>query len=234
MERSQASHQVEAGEQSRLFPVVGMLFVAFLLIANTIAVKIIVVWQFVLPAGIICFPLTYIFGDVLTEVYGFRRSRLVIWTGFLCLMLMSFFYWGSTLLTPAPFWEGQESYARFFSLSPRIALASFIAYLVGEFSNSVIMSRMKVWLEGKHLWMRTIGSTVVGEGVDSFIFNFAAFAGVFAMRDVAFIALSGYVLKVAYEIVATPLTYAVVSALKKYEGVDHYDYGVSYNPVGLD
>jgi queuosine precursor transporter len=235
MDRGQED-RVNPGEMTspRLFPIVGMLFVSFLLISNTIAVKIITVWGFVLPAGIICFPVTYIFGDVLTECYGFRRSRMVIWTGFLCLMLMSVFYWGSTFLTPAPFWDGQEAYSRFFSLSPRIALASFIAYLVGEFSNSVVLSRMKIWSHGKNLWLRTIGSTIVGEGFDSVIFNFAAFLGVFGLRDVAYIALSGYVLKVAYEIVATPLTYGVVAFLKRKEGVDHYDHGIRYNPIGLD
>jgi len=237
MERRQGSvSQVSTGGAMvpRLFPVVGMIFVAFLLISNTIAVKIVEIWGFFLPAGILCFPVTYIFGDILTEVYGFRRSRLVIWTGFLCLLFMSLFYWGSTLLTPAPFWEAQESYARFFRLSPRIALASFIAYLVGEFSNSIVLSRMKILFRGRHLWMRTIGSTIVGEGIDSVIFNFSAFAGVFHLREVAYIALSGYVLKVAYEIVATPLTYAAVSFLKKFEGVDHYDHGIRYNPIGLD
>lgn len=217
-----------------LFPVVGMLFVTFLIIANTIAVKIIEVWGFILPAGIICFPITYIFGDVLTEVYGFRRSRLVIWTGFCCLFLMSVFYWTSTTLTPAPFWKDQESYAKFFSLSPRIALASFIAYLVGEFSNSIVMSRMKIWSKGKYLWMRTIGSTLIGEGIDSFVFNFSAFTGIFPIGDVAYIAFSGYVLKVLYEVVATPVTYAIVGFLKKREGTDHFDYEETYNPFALE
>jgi len=229
-----ASPRIAAVENPRLFPIVGMIFVSLLLIANTISVKIVEIWGFVLPAGIICFPITYIFGDILTEIYGFKRSRIVIWTGFICLFLMSIFYWISTLLVPAVFWDGQESYSRFFSLSPRIAFASFIAYLVGEFCNSIVLSWMKIWSQGKHLWMRTIGSTIVGEGIDSLIFNFAAFTGVFALNDVAYIAFSGYVLKVAYEIIATPFTYGVVSFLKKYEGIDHYDYGVTYNPIGTD
>lgn len=232
--REENSVALSQNVTAKLFPIVGMVFVSFLLISNTIAVKVITVWGFVLPAAIICFPITYIFGDVLTEVYGFKLSRVIIWTGFLCLMLMSLFYWLSTFLSPAPFWDGQESYSRFFTLSPRIAIASLIAYLVGEFANSIVLSRMKIWSQGENLWMRTIGSTIVGEAIDSLIFNFAAFAGIFAFRQVAYIALSGYVLKVLYEIVATPLTYVVVRFLKKYEGVDHYDYGIKYNPIGLD
>jgi len=217
---------------TKLFPVIGMLFVALLLISNTIAVKIVQMGGFMLPAGILCFPVTYIFGDVLVEVYGFKRSRTVIWCGFGCLALMSFFYWLSTTLTPAPFWKGQESYSQFFGLAPRIAIASFIAYLIGEFANSIVMSRMKIWSKGKHLWMRTIGSTIVGEGLDSLVFNFAAFLFVFEFKQVMFIAFSGYVLKVAYEVVATPFTYMIVAYLKKVEGFDHFDHGVNYSPLG--
>jgi queuosine precursor transporter len=216
------------------YPVVGMLFVAFLLISNTIAVKIVVIAGFVLPAGILTFPVTYLFGDVLTEVYGFYKSRLIIWTGFLCLLLMAGFYLLSVKLTPAPFWDGQQSYARFFQLSPRIAVASLVAYLFGEFLNSIVISRMKIWTKGKHFWMRAIGSTIAGQGVDSLIFNFAAFYGVFATRQVVYIALSGYILKVAYEVLATPLTYFIVRVLKRIEGHDHYDLGIRYNPFGLD
>lgn len=219
---------------ARLYPIVGMLFVSLLLISNTIAVKIVSIGGFVLPAGIVCFPITYIFGDVLTEVYGFRRSRLVIWTGFFCLALMSIFYYIATKLPAASFWTDQESFARFFAFVPRIAIASFIAYLAGEYSNSVVLSRMKIWSEGRHLWMRTIGSTIVGEGIDSVIFNFAAFLFVFETKQVWHIAMSGYILKVLYEILATPLTYAIVGFLKRVEGVDHFDRDEKYNILGLD
>lgn len=215
-----------------LFPAVAMVFVTTLLVANTIAVKLVQIAGFILPAGIIVFPLSYIFGDVLTEVYGFRRSRQVIWTGFGCLLLMSLFYWASVMLPPPAFWQGQESYARFFSMSPRIAASSLIAYLFGEFFNSVVLSRMKIWSGGRHLWMRTIGSTLVGEGVDSVIFNFTAFLGVYSLAQVMYIAFSGYVLKVAYEVVATPLTYLIVHRLKRIEGIDHYDYDVKYRLIG--
>ena len=214
----------------RLFEVVAMVFVATLLVSNTIAVKVIQVGPFVLPAGIICFPLAYIFGDVLTEVYGYAKTRRVIWVGFGCLGLMSAFYFVATKLPHAPFWEDQAPFAKLFGFAPRIALSSFLAYWVGSFLNAAIMSKMKVRMKGRHLWMRTIGSTIIGEGADSFVFNFAAFLGVFGLKEVAFIAFSGFILKTAYEVVATPLTYLAVGWLKRVEEVDQFDYDVSYSP----
>jgi queuosine precursor transporter len=217
---------------TRFFPVVSMVFVACLLIANTLAAKIIEVGGFVLPAGILTFPISYIFSDILVECYGFAASRVAIWTGFACQIMMSFFYWLSVNLPPASFWHGQEQWSQFFSLSPRIALASLLAYLVGEFLNSVVLSRLKLRTQGKHLWMRTIGSTVIGQGADSIIFNFTAFAGIYTFSNVLYIAFSGYVLKCLYEILATPLTYGIVGYLKRVEGFDHYDYGVRYSVFG--
>ncbi|KKL52175.1 hypothetical protein LCGC14_2288110, partial [marine sediment metagenome] len=205
-----------------------------LLVSNTIAVKIITVSGFVLPAGIICFPVAYIFNDVLVECYGYERTRRVIWCGFGCLALMSFFYWLAAILPPAVFWEDQSAFKKFFQFAPRIAGASFVAYLVGSFLNAYVMSRMKVRTKGKHLWMRTIGSTVVGEGADSLVFNFVAFLGVFELGQVAFIAFSGFVLKTLYEIAATPLTYLIVGWLKRFEGVDVFDHDAAYNPFKVD
>ena len=218
----------------RYYHVVAMIFVATLLISNTIAGKVITCWGFTLPAGIIVFPLAYLAGDVMTEIYGFRKTRSLIWWGFFCLAGMSLFYWLATLLTPAPFWtEDNAAFVKFFGFVPRIALASLIAYLVGEFLNSMVLSRLKVKTQGKHFWLRALGSTVVGQGADSFIFNFIAFGGIFPTATVAYIAFSGFVLKTLYEVVALPLTYMVVPWLKRAEGVDTYDHGVSYTPFKL-
>ncbi len=218
----------------RLLDLVAMIFVAMLLISNTIAVKVVSLFGMTLPAGIICFPVAYIVNDVLTEVYGYRKSRRVIWYGFGCLGLMALLYSAATYLPPAPFWQHQKSFALLFGLAPRIAIASFVAFLVGSFLNAAVLSKMKIVTKGRWLWTRTIGSTIVGEGADSLVFNLAAFLFVFDLSDVLYIAFSGFVLKTAYEIAATPLTYMAVGVLKRYEGIDHYDHGVSYNPFRLE
>ena len=216
----------------RLFHGLAMVFVFSLLVANTLAVKIISIGVFTLPAGIIIFPIAYIFGDVLTEVYGFEKTRSVIWWGFGCLLAMAAFYWFATLLPPAPFWKDQEAFARLFGFVPRLAVSSLIAYLIGEFLNSVVLSRIKIATGGKHFWLRAIASTIVGQGADSTVFNFAAFLGVFAFHDVVFIAFSGWVLKSLYEVLALPITYPVVRWVKRVEGIDTFDFGVSYRPFG--
>jgi queuosine precursor transporter len=215
----------------RLLLPLAMLFVTMLLIANTIAVKIVSLGPFNIAGGILCFPITYIFGDVLVEVYGYARTRIVIWTGLFCQVLMAVFYYLSTILEPASFWKGQEAWAQFFSMSPRIVTGSLLAYFVGEFANAFVMSKMKIRTKGKHLWARTIGSTVVGEGADTLVFNIIAFAGVFEFGQLSSIVLSGYILKVGYEVAATPLTYAIAGWLKKQERMDHFDDTLkTYNP----
>lgn len=218
----------------RHFHAVAMVFVTSLLVANAIAVKVITLGVFTLPAGIIVFPIAYIFGDILTEVYGYASTRTVIWWGFFCLAAMSLFFWLATLLPPAPFWKDQEGFSKLFGFVPRIAASSFIAYLIGEFLNSIVMSHLKVTTQGRHLWLRAVSSTIVGQAADSFVFNFAAFGGVFPARTVAFIALSGFVLKSLYEVVALPLTYLIVGWLKRSEGIDVYDRGVNYTPFKID
>lgn len=218
----------------RYYHVIAMIFVATLLISNTIAGKVITLWGFTLTAGIITFPIAYLAGDVMTEIYGFRKTRSLIWWGFFCLGGMSLFYWLATLLTPAPFWtEDNAAFVKFFGFLPRIALASLIAYLIGEFLNSMVMSRLKIKTQGKHFWLRAIGSTIVGQSADSFVFNFIAFGGVFPLATVAYIAFSSFVLKTLYEVVVLPLTYMVVPWLKRAEGVDTYDHDVSYTPFKL-
>ena len=217
----------------RYFHAVAMVFVMTLLVSNTIASKIIIAGPFTLPAGIIVFPISYIFGDVLTEVYGFERSRTIIWFGFFCLAAMATFYAIATVLPPAPFWSDDPAFRRLFGFVPRLAVSSFIAYLIGEFLNSAVLSKIKVATNGRHFWLRAIASTIVGQAADSMVFNFAAFYGVFTIGNVFFITLSGFVLKSAYEIVALPLTYPTVAWLKRAEGVDVYDRGVSYTPFKL-
>jgi queuosine precursor transporter len=216
----------------RFFHCIAMLFCACLLVSNTIAVKVVDIGGFVLPAGIILFPLAYLLNDCIVEVYGFEKTRSVIWWGFGCLAMMSLAYFLAIHLPSAVFYKDQEAFARLFGLAPRIAIASFTGYLVGSFLNAIVMSRMKIWTKGRFLWTRTIGSTVVGEGADSIIFNVIAFAGIFEARNLAYIAFSGFLLKTAYEIVATPLTYAIVGWLKRVEAEDKFDTGVSYSPFG--
>jgi uncharacterized integral membrane protein (TIGR00697 family) len=221
----------------RYFHLLSMAFVMSLLVSDTIAVKIITWAGFTLPAGIIVFPVAYIFGDVLTEVYGFERTRSVIWFGFICLAAMAIFYYVATLLPPAGFWTDQAPFARLFGFVPRIVVASFIAYLIGEFLNSVVLSRMKIATNGKHFWLRAVGSTLVGEGADSIVFNSIAFAGVMPLKVLGVVMFSGWLLKCLYEVVALPLTYAIVGWLKRAEGIDTYDRGVRYTvlptaPVG--
>jgi hypothetical protein len=214
----------------RYFHIVSMLFVASLLVGNTVAAKIITFLGFSIPAGILCFPIAYIVNDVLTEVYGYRKAKSVIWWGFICLAFMTLVYYLSTIITPAPFWKDQLAYEKIFSIVPRIALGSLIAFLVGSFLNSIVLSKMKILTNGKYLWTRTIGSTIIGEGADSIIFNLVAFAGIFGVRDLVVIMVSGFLLKTLYETIATPLTYLVVGYLKKAEQEDRYDIGENYNP----
>jgi len=218
---------------SRYFVYVAVLFVAVLMISNTTAGKIIELGPFTVSGAIIIFPLSYIFGDVLTEVYGYKASRKIIWSGFGALILMSVMYWLIKLLPPASFWQNQGAYEAILGIVPRITLGSMVAYFAGEFSNSFVLSKMKVWMKGKHLWMRTVGSTIVGEGVDSVLVIIIAFAGVVPNSALMPLILSGYILKVAYEVIATPLTYLIVNRLKRAEGIDVYDRGISYNPFHL-
>ena len=218
---------------SKYFLYIAILFVAVLMISNTTGVKLIELGPFVVSGAIFVFPISYIFGDILTEVYGYKASRKIIWSGFAALILMSFCYWLVKILPAATFWEYQEAYEAILGAVPRITLASMIAYFGGEFSNSFVLSRMKVAMNGRHLWMRTIGSTVVGEGVDSIIFVMIAFGGTMPLSGLFTIIFSIYLIKVIYEIIAAPFTYIIVNKLKHAEGVDVYDRNISYNPFAL-
>jgi queuosine precursor transporter len=207
------------------------LFVTCLLTANTIAAKLIAVGSMTLTAGIVIFPLSYVLGDVLTEVWGYAAARRVIWLGFACNAMMVAAIWLGGLLPPAPFWGGQAAYAQVFEQTPRILVASFVAYLVGEFANAFVLAKMKIATRGRWLWTRTIGSTVVGQALDSAVFVVLAFAGVVPGAVLGAIVAGQWAFKVAYETAATPLTYVVVAWLKRAEGVDVYDVGTDFNPL---
>ena len=204
---------------SPLFILVTCLFIAALIAANIISVKLIAVGNWFVPAGVVIFPLSYIFGDVLTEVYGYRAARRVIWLGFLCNLLVVLAIWVAGLWPSAPFWQDQQAYNTILGFTPRLLLASFLAYLVGEFANSVVLARLKIATAGRWLWMRTIGSTLVGEGLHSLIFITVAFAGL-PNFDLPTAIITQWLIKVAYEVIATPLTYLVVGFLKRTEGMD--------------
>ena len=218
---------------SAWFVVVVAVFITCLITANIVATKLISVFGLVLPAGIIIFPLSYVFGDVLTEVYGYRKARRAIWLGFLCNFIAVAAIWLSQILPPAAFWDGQAAYERILGYTPRLLAASFIAYLVGEFANSLILAKMKIATKGRWLWMRTIGSTVVGEGLDSLVFMTLAFLGQMPLPVLASAIASQWVMKSVYEAAVTPLTYKVVYFLKAKEGIDVYDYDTRFNPLLL-
>jgi uncharacterized integral membrane protein (TIGR00697 family) len=209
------------------------LFVTCLLTANVIAAKLIAVGGLVLPAGIVIFPLSYIVADVLTEVWGYAAARRVIWLGFACNAIMVVAIRIGGELPPASFWTGQPAYTEMFAQTPRILAASFVAYLAGEFANAFVLARMKVATGGRWLWTRTLGSTVVGEGLDSAIFVALAFAGTVPAGVLVGIVAAQWIVKVAYEAAATPLTYAAVTWLKSRERLDTFDYQTDFNPIRL-
>ncbi len=211
--------------------IIAVVFVTSLITANVIAVKVVSLGSWLLPAAVFVFPLSYIFGDILTEVYGYAQARRIIWLGFGCNLIFVLFAWIGQILPPAAFWEGQAAYETILGYVPRILLASFAGYLVGEFANSFIMARMKVLTQGRWLWSRTISSTIVGQGLDTVVFILIAFAGtpVFAVIMI----LHHWLAKIAIEVAATPLTYGIVGYLKKKEGIDTYDKGTNFNPFLL-
>jgi uncharacterized integral membrane protein (TIGR00697 family) len=217
---------------SPLFVAVAAFFVTALVVSNIIAVKLVEISGQVFPAGLVIFPLAYLLGDVLTEVYGFRAARAVIWLGFACNLVALGAIQAAIHLPAAGFWENQEAYETTLGTTWRIFLASLAAYLVGVFANSAVLARMKVATRGRWLWSRTIGSTVIGEGLDSLIFVTIAFAGTGA--GLANPIVTTWLIKVGYETAATPLTYAIVNFLKRREGIDVFDTGTRLTPVPVN
>ena len=209
------------------------LFVATILISNILAQKVFIFFGFPFTAGIIVFPFAYILGDVLTEVYGYARARRVIWIGFVALMLFIILTEVAIVLPPAAFWLNQQSFEQTLHSVPRIALASLAAYLVGEFVNSFTIAKLKIRDEGARLWKRVVLSTVLGQAVDTGIFVLLAFVGVFQLGALIQLIMSAYVFKVVYEIVAAPLTCALIVRLKKSEGLDVFDHHTDFNPLSL-
>ena len=216
---------------SQWFVIVVAVFVTCLITANVTAVKLTDIFGLILPAGVIVFPVSYIVGDVLTEVYGFHRARRVIWLGFFCNVIAVFAIWLGGIMPAAPFWDAQEAYDTILGYAPRLLIASFLAYLVGEFANSIVLAKMKVATNGRWLWSRTIGSTLVGQGLDSLVFVVVAFFGTIPLAGLVAAIVAQWLFKSVYEAAATPLTYLVVNALKRHEGVDVYDRDTDFNPL---
>jgi len=220
----------------RYFDLVMAAFVTVLLLSNVLGagkvavVTLPLVGQWPFGAGILFFPISYVIGDVLTEVYGYSRARRCIWTGFAALLFMAVMALVVVALPPAPDWGGQAAYEQIFGQVPRIVFASILAFWAGEFANSYVLARMKVWTRGRHLWTRTIGSTVVGQGIDSLIFYPLAFYGVWPAETLATVMATQFALKVAWEALLTPVTYAVVGWLKRREGIDVYDSATDFTP----
>ena len=230
----------KAEPRQRFLPAVAAVFVTSLVVANIIAVKLFQVGSIVLPAAIVIFPVSYIVGDILTEVYGYARARRVIWIGFSCNLLAVVVIEISIRLAPVPFWNlgalgsadlSQQAYAAVFGTTPRILAASFAAYLFGEFLNAFVLAKMKIATAGRHLWMRTIGSTLVGQFADSLLFITLAFWGAVPPAALGAMIVTQWLVKSAYEALATPLTYLVVSRLKRAENEDFYDVGTRFSPL---
>jgi uncharacterized integral membrane protein (TIGR00697 family) len=221
----------QKAKYSQWFLIVVTVFVTCLITANITAVKLVDLFGLVLPAAILIFPVSYIIGDVLTEVYGYRQARKVIWLGFVCNFIVVVAIWLAQILPAASFWDGQKAYERILGYTPRILAASFLAYLVGEFANSFVLAKMKIATQGRWLWMRTIGSTLVGQGLDSLVFISLAFAGAIPIHALSQAIVTQWLAKSTYEAAVTPLTYLVVNFLKRKEGMDTYDYDTRFNPL---
>lgn len=217
---------------SKLFLIITVVYVTCLLLSNLVAGKMwAVTSNITLPAAVILFPLTYIFGDIFTEVYGFKNARIIIWLGFACSFFAVAVYMITIGLPHPDFWTNQEAYATVLGTTPRVAAASFIGYLFGEFSNSMVLSKLKVMTGGKKLWVRTILSTLVGEGFDSVIFVTVSFWGTMENATLIQMIIFQYLFKVCYEIIFTPVTYAIVNWIKRKEEIDTFDYNVKYRIV---
>jgi len=234
------------GRSYQYYDLIMVVFVTVLIVSNILSSAKIVDWGFSLlgirlafDAGTLLFPVSYIFGDILTEVYGYKRSRRVIWSGFACLALSSILFYIVKVLPGEATWNqyaGQKAYNAILGgmTSGGIVIASLLGYWSGEFSNSFILAKMKILTKGKFLWTRTIGSTLVGEGVDTVVFvGIASFFGVFPWSLFASLTLTNYIFKVGVEVVMTPVTYAIVNFLKRVENEDYYDYDTDFNPFKL-
>jgi queuosine precursor transporter len=214
----------------KYYDLLASIFIVVLIISNIVGQKICAFGPVRLSGAQLLFPITYIFGDIFTEVYGYGGSRRIIWIGFLANAVMAGLGNLIVALPAAPEWKNQEAFATVFHQVPRLVIASLIAYWCGEFANSFTLAKMKLFTEGRYLWTRTVGSTVVGQAVDTVLINLIAFTGAVTNSGVAKLILWGYLFKVTYEVVATPLTYAIVGFLKRTEGIDTFDYNTNFTP----
>ena len=224
------SHKHPSLRNFRYYDILVHIFVVVLLISNLVGSKICAIGPFRISGAQLLFPITYIFGDVFTEVYGYSGSRRAIWIGFFASGLMALMGLVTVHIPPAPDWPNQRAFEIVFNFVPRMVAASLIAFWCGEFANSYTLAKMKLLTEGRWLWTRTVGSTVVGQAVDTTIVMFLAFGGMQSTRTILVLIGSGYLGKVIYEVVATPLTYMIVNFLKRTEGVDVYDTHTDFNP----
>ena len=234
MERHPATSPEKNRRYSLWYVLVAVSFTTCLITSNIIAVKLIQVSRLVLTAGIIVFPLSYIFGDILTEVYGYREARRVIWLGFFLNLFTVLAVTVAGMLPAAPFWGDQDAYDRILGFTPRLLLASFAAYLAGEFANSYVLAKMKIATRGRWLWLRTIGSTLVGQFLDSVVFMAIAFGGAIPLSGLLMVTLSQWLVKSAYEALITPLTYLAVNFLKTRDKSDVYDHDTRFNPLFIN
>lgn len=218
------------GKSFKHLDTITALFVTVLLLSNVTSTKIVDLGPFTFDGGTILFPLSYIFGDILTEVYGYSRSRKVIWLGFVSALLMSVTFWIVGVLPPAADWPHQNAYNQILGLTPRIVAASLVAYFVGEFCNSFILAKLKILTHGRWLWARTIASTLIAQIVDTALFILIAFTGVVPNGLLLTLIVSNYLFKCGIEILFTPVTYWLTGWLKQQEKEDHYDIDTDFNP----
>jgi len=211
------------------FMLLGILFCVCLIASNLLEAKVVQIWGIAATAGLIVFPISYIINDCIAEVWGFKKARLIIWSGFAMNFLVVGFAQLAVLLPAAPFWEGEEGFNFVFGMAPRIAAASFIAFLVGSFLNAYVMSKMKLRSKGKNFSLRAIVSTLAGESADSIIFFPIAFGGLIPIRELLIMIATQAVLKSLYEVIILPITIRVVKYIKKVDGSDVYDENISYN-----
>ena len=228
------SSEAKAPKHYKYYDLVMATFVTGLLCANVIgAGKVTTFYGFSFGAGVLFFPISYLFGDILTEVYSYARARRVVWTGFAALCFASFMAWAVVQLPPAPGWKNQAAYQIAFGSTWRIALASLIAFFWGELANSYVLAKMKLLTKGKYLWTRTIGSTLVGEAVDTLIFYPIAFMGTWSTSLLIKVMIANYIIKVVWEIIATPFTYKIVNTLKEREHEDFFDTDTNFTPFSV-
>lgn len=226
---------MDAPKSFKYFDLIMVAFVTILLCSNLIGVsKICRIAGITTSGSVLFFPISYLFGDILTEVYGYKYSRRVVWAGFAALIFASFVSWFIIAIPPAAGWNHQAELETVFGQTPRIVLASLTAYFVGEFTNSYVLAKMKIYTQGKWLWTRILGSTVVGEAIDSLIFYPLAFLYYWPLELVIQVMLTNYAIKVAWETLMTPFTYKIVAFLKRVEHEDYYDYDTNFSPFSLN